>query len=190
MIQIADPYISVDPSKTLDGLSTNGRGNGSAGPEASNGHVDESDEDELEDANAIALDAWVERLKAKYAGSTPGWVEIVPAVAEPPTEAPPSPQVLKMTELVNRAKRWEMEQLAAKPDLEPIIQNKLDAFQPEMWRDESALLDVLRTALQRNMATVLGEDLATGMTNAMSTEDVMTQLEPKLPKEETDGVAS
>jgi hypothetical protein len=193
MIQIADPYVGAEVSSNGHGPGANGfGGNGTSGLAAhhsptTNGHLD--DDDDPEDASAIALDAWVERLVAKYTGYQPGWLE---AVDEPEveTEKPLTPQQERMIDLVKRAGGWERGQIEANPDLVPTVQPKLDAFTDETWRDENALLDVLRAAMHRNLASVLGEDMATAMVGAMYPDDLMNQLEGILPKEEASGVVS
>ncbi len=181
MIQIADPYAIAQPE-----FSTNGTG----GAPSTNGRAGDLDEDELEDATAMALDGWVEAIVAKYAGYESGWA-VAAAEASADSVVPPlSPKVAKMGELAQRARTWEALQIQAKPDLEPVLQRRLDEFQPETWRDEAALLEVLRTTLHRNLAGMLGDAGAADMLRAMSAEDVMNQLDSLLPKEETNGVAS
>jgi hypothetical protein len=95
-----------------------------------------------------------------------------------------------MTELVGRARLWETRLRETKPEVEPVLQSEMDAFQPQAWSDEGTLGDLLRTALRMNLATMLGEDGASDMVRAMNADDVMNQLEILLPKEETNGVAS
>src|SRR5207253_2751301 len=114
------------------------------------------------------LDAWIERLQAKYAGFEPGWV--LPEAADESASAPaaPSPHLVRMTELVNRAKRWEIQLIETKPELEPVLQAKIDSFQPQTWNEESALMDVLKTALRRNLSTILGDAGAEDMVRAMN----------------------
>jgi hypothetical protein len=188
MIQIADPYVDLEPVFSTNGHSTNGVDH--TPPPPTNGVVDD-DDDDPEDATAIALDAWVERLQAKYEGIDPGWLELAGAEEPPPVvEAPPSPRLIKMTSLANRARQWEIKLVQTKPDTKPILQEKLDAFQPQTWKDEGALVEVLTTALHRNLAGMLGDQGAESMIKSMSPDDVMNQLDGLLPKEETNGVAS
>ena len=180
MIQIADPYASAAVAVEANGL------NHAATPGT---NEDEVDDDDPEDATAIALDAWVERLQAKYAACDSSWSDATPAQEPEPAAAPPSPRVIKMVDLAHRARHWEVQQRETKPELEPILAGKLDAFQPETWRDENALFDVLRTALLRNLAAAFGEEGAGAVVGSMGTEDVLNQLESLLPKGETNGVA-
>jgi hypothetical protein len=190
MVQVADPYVGLELSGNGNGHSPNGqRSNGHGNGLVPNGHADDADDDDPEDATAIALDAWVEKLTAKYEGYEPGWTVVV-AAEEAEVEAPPSPKALKLGALVNRAKAWEADQVAAKPDLEPLIQTQVDAFEESTWRDEEALLSVLRGIVQRNLAKALGEATAESMVSAMYADDVINQIDRILPKEETSGVVS
>jgi hypothetical protein len=190
MIQVADPYVGVAMSTNGNGLSGNGLGgNGLGNGLVPNGHADDADDDDPEDATAIALDAWVEKLTAKYEGYEPGWAVVV-AAEEAEEEAPPSPRALQLAALVERAKAWEAQRIAEKPELEPVIQPQVDALDERSWRDEERLLSVLRGLVKSNLAAALGPDLAESMVAAMYVDDVIVQVERLLPKEEASGVVS
>jgi hypothetical protein len=180
MIQVADPYaagqIAVAPNGFAHALIPNGS--------------DSEDDDDPEDATAIALDAWIERLRAKYAGCEPGWFEAAATETVPPDGPipPPNPRLARMGELAIRARRWESTLIETKPEVEPVLQSRIDAFQPQTWHDEGALLDVLRAALHCSLSTMLGDAGAADLLRSMNPDDVMNQLDSLLPKEEANGV--
>jgi hypothetical protein len=169
LIQMADPYLG------LAGPSSNGL---VKSPEA-------SDDDEHErESEASSLDAWVEKLQAKYAGCETRWgTPTLSHAPVPVVSAPLNPRLGDLGELVRRLAQRELEHFKDSPISEPLLLTRLAQFGPETWSDEAALLEFIRAAVVQMHG-------GNPMSASWDLESVLMAATNRLSEEEAIGVAT
>jgi DNA segregation ATPase FtsK/SpoIIIE-like protein len=125
LIQMANPYEDVGtPSR--NGVVKSGN--------------DAAEDGDGNEAAVQALDAWIERIRAKYGGYPPGWDALAEEGAPTTTVAVPlNPRLVELGDLVRQLARWELGQLKSTPSLEPLVSLAVAQFLPESWSDEPKL---------------------------------------------------
>ena len=144
MIQVASPY---------EGLGDN------TGPVGAT--MDNDLEFEVE-RMIQALDAWVERIKARYGDANSTW-SIGTTAEEPARPGQPSAKVNRMLALVKRALRVEAEQLGAGEGVSETMTTKLLDIDIALWQDETTLLTLMKDIWRKRLRDIgmdeMGVDL-------------------------------
>ena len=168
LIQMANPFIEIQ----------------SPSP---NGHVrtdEPAGDDEREgELAAAALDAWVERIKAKYPHPSSDWnIAAGPTDAPPVVNAPPNPRVRDLAVLVRSLAQRELVLVKSDTPAEPVLLARLADFDAESWNSEAALVGCIRAVLVQ---------MQNGMTlsETWDTESVVLAVKNQLEREEKNAVA-
>lgn len=154
LIQVASPYENMVNSADLSPWS---RG-----------------DDQAREAERVvrALDAWVQRIAARYGGVKAGWTS--GAVAAAPAHAgQPSAKAQQMLGLVQRALRVEAQQMDAPSGAETVM-TRLLAIDVARWQEEETLLGLMKT-IWRNYLLGSGFD-ETGATLFIDNSDEISLL--------------
>jgi hypothetical protein len=150
MIQVASPYEGMGSGYAAAGSSTDG-------------------DLELEAERAIqALDAWVERIKARYGDAKATWTEGT-AAAEAVKTGVPSAKVNQMLGLVQRALRVETGQVGDGDGTETIT-SKLLATNIALWQDEATLMALMKDIWRKSLKSIGMDDMGVDMFISSSDE--------------------
>jgi hypothetical protein len=123
---------------------------------------------------AKALDAWVERIAARYGGARAAWASAESA-AEPARAGQPSARTQQMLGLVQRALRVEAQQLRLgllDNDAE-LLMDDLLAVDVARWQDEETLIGLMKGIWHKYLLGAFGE---AGADQFISTTDVSSVL--------------
>jgi hypothetical protein len=153
-----------------------------------NGHVktDEpaADDERESELAAAALDAWVERIKAKYPDAPSAWSNAAsPTDAASIVNAPPDPHVRELGVLVRSLAQRELARVKSDSAIEPVLLSRLADFGPESWNNEDALVGCIRAVLVQ---------MQNGMTlsETWDAESVVLAVKSQLTREEANGVVT
>jgi DNA segregation ATPase FtsK/SpoIIIE-like protein len=160
-----------------------------ATPYESNGHQMASGDDGDEAAYiAAALDAWVERLGAKYPRQQAAWAS---ANGAPPSPQVASPQQSKklnqMQAILRRGVRQEVTSLKQGNGQQSLLMEQL-VQSLDRWNDEEVVVKLLRElCVKQHMEMGLDKTAAEQMTAAMNEDSLLLMLEGSLPAEDDGG---